>query len=304
LVYSGLRSTEMGVTDSMVRFGPAGWCYPDWKQPLYEGRSGDGLELLSTVFDTVEVNSTFYRAPTPALAAGWLRKVADNPDFQFTAKLWQVFTHRRDVERQDVALFRRGIAPLIEAGRLGALLMQFPWSFRYTDTSWQHVVRLHAAFPDVPVVIEVRHSSWDVARVRDEMRARGLGLVNIDQPDLPGNLGPSSHVTAAVGYVRLHGRNRDAWFRDDAGRDERYHYAYDRTELRSWADRLQKVAAQARRVFVITNNHFRGNAVADALELRHLYDGVSLSVPSGWVSSFPRLEQFCRPRGPIQGELF
>jgi uncharacterized protein YecE (DUF72 family) len=259
----------------MIRFGVAGWDYDDWWGPVYPAdrkgkRSFDPLAYLARYFDTIEINSTFYRPPSERSAASWGRRVADNPTFRFTAKLYQRFTHQRDEAwtTDEVDEVRRGFRPLLEAGRLGCVLVQFPWSFKRDAASREWLGDLMGAFGEFPLAVEVRHSSWNVPDFYAGLRERGVGAVNIDQPVFGHSITPGAEVTAPVGYVRLHGRNYENWFRDGAESHERYDYLYTKDELDGWLDRIHEVARQAQDTYVITNNHFQGQAPANALMLR------------------------------------
>ena len=164
--------------------GPAGWDYPDWQGVVYPpGLKGtDRLTFLATMFSTVEINVTFYR-PIPAdYARRWLAAVADFPDFRFTAKVWQVFTHARQLPEADLAQFQAGLAPLLTAGKLGVLLAQFPYSFHNTEENRAYLLKLKAALPDFPLAVEVRHRSWQQRAVREFLELAGLDFCNIDQP--------------------------------------------------------------------------------------------------------------------------
>jgi len=269
----------------MIRFGVAGWDYDDWWGPVYPAdrkgkRSFDPLAYLARYFDTIEINSTFYRPPSERSAASWARRVTENPKFRFTAKLYQRFTHQRDeawttVEVDEV---RRGFRPLLEADRLGCLLVQFPWSFKRDAASREWLGDLVGAFGEFPLAIEVRHSSWNVPEFYAGLRERGVGAVNIDQPVFGHSIAPGATVTAPVGYVRLHGRNYENWFRDNAESHERYDYLYTKEELESWLNRIHEVARQAQETYVITNNHYRGQAPTNALMLRAMA-GEKVEVP-------------------------
>jgi len=262
----------------MIRFGVAGWDYKDWWGPVYpvpRPRGFDPLSYLARFVDTVEINSTFYRPASAKSAAAWARRVAENPDFRFTAKLYQRFTHQRDeawtrVEVEDV---RAGLAPLQEAGRLGGVLVQFPWSFKRDDASREWLDDLVKAFQEFPLAVEVRHSSWNVPEFYAGLRERGIGAVNIDQPVFRHSIKPGAQVTSGVGYIRLHGRNYGNWFRDSAESHERYDYLYPKEELREWLDRIHEVAERAQETYVITNNHYRGQAPANALMMQKMTGG-------------------------------
>ncbi|MGD2215971.1 MAG: DUF72 domain-containing protein, partial [Gemmatimonadales bacterium] len=231
----------------MIRFGPAGWSYRDWQGVVYPEeppRGFDPLAFLARYFDTIEVNSTFYRPPRPDVTPRWARRVAENPDFKFTAKLWQRFTHERDSAwtREEVDAVRAGLDPLVDRGRLGGLLIQFPWSFKAGDKSLEWLDDVTSTFADYPCVVEVRHGSWNRPAFYRWLRERGVGFVNIDQPLFHRSIGPSAEASGYVGYVRLHGRNYDDWFREGAGRDARYDYLYAREELEPWVDRIRELA--------------------------------------------------------------
>jgi uncharacterized protein YecE (DUF72 family) len=203
----------------MIRFGPAGWSYSDWAGPVYpkpKPKGFDALRYMAAYFDTVEVNATFYRPATAKTAESWLERVADRPDFRFTAKLWQRFTHQRKEAwtADEVRQARAALDPLHGGGKLGALLLQFPWSFRRTDENREWLDDLAREFRDFPLVLEVRHDSWNVPEFFAGLGERGIGFVNIDQPLFSNSIAPSAHATGRVGYVRVHGRNYHDWFRD------------------------------------------------------------------------------------------
>jgi uncharacterized protein YecE (DUF72 family) len=278
--------------EHMIRFGVAGWDYDDWWGPVYPAdrkgkRAFDPLTYLSRFFDTIEINSTFYRPASAKSAASWARRVEHNLNFRFTAKLYQRFTHQRQEAwtRPEVAEVQRGLAPLLDAGRLGCLLVQFPWSFKRDAASREWLGDLVTAFGDFPLAVEVRHSSWNVPEFYASLRERGVGAVNIDQPVFRHSITPGAEVTSGVGYVRLHGRNYENWFRDDAESHERYDYLYAKGELEGWLERIHEVAKRARDTYVITNNHYRGQAPANALMLRRLA-GETVDVPPELIAAF------------------
>src|SRR3990172_7446100 len=262
----------------MIRYGVAGWDYKDWWGPVYPApkpRGFDPLAYLAGYFDTIEINSTFYRPPAATSARSWARRVAHNGNFRFTAKLWQRFTHERDTAwtRDEVAAVREGMDPLAKADKLGCVLVQFPWSFKRTAESGEWLNDLISAFATYPLAIEVRHGSWNVPEFYAWLAEHEVGVVNIDQPVFRNSIKPGAEVTAGTGYVRLHGRNYENWFSDTAESHERYDYLYTTEELKPWLDRIHEVAARARETYVITNNHYRGQAAVNAAMLRRLYSG-------------------------------
>jgi uncharacterized protein YecE (DUF72 family) len=165
------------------------------------------------------------------------------------------------------------------------VLLQFPWSFKRDDASREWLDDLVTAFHEFPLTVEVRHSSWNVPEFYAGLRERGIGAVNIDQPVFRHSIKPGAEVTSRVGYVRLHGRNYGNWFRDSAESHERYDYLYDRTELKEWLDRIHEVAERAQETYVITNNHYRGQAPANALMLEKM-SGREPEIPPGLAGAF------------------
>lgn len=277
----------------MIRFGPAGWEYDDWSGVVYPRpapRGFDRLAFLSRFFGTIEVNATFYR-PFPAeIAARWCERVRDAPTFRFGAKIHRKFTHERVAYgAADVAEARAALDRLRDEGRLGAALLQFPWSFRRGEAEEEWLRGLFRAFAGLPLVVEVRHASWDDPAVLQELAEAGVGIVNVDQPRFHGSRGPAAEVTAALAYVRVHGRNYHDWFRKGAGRDARYDYLYTAGQLEPWAERIREMAGSPRApdVYVVTNNHFRGQAPANAAMLESMVERRRVEVPPGLLAAFP-----------------
>ncbi len=282
--------------------GPSGWSYPDWNGIVYPADAGsrfDALGHLSRYFNAVEVNSSFYRPPTPRTTESWLRRVQDVPEFLFAFKLYQRFTHQREeYGRADVAEFKAGLAPVAQAGRLGCLLLQFPWSFRCNALSFDWLARLAEEFGEHPLAVEVRHASWDRPDARARLRDLRLNYCNIDQPVLRDCLRPSSHVTGPVGYVRFHGRRAETWFAETANTHERYDYLYRPGEIEDWVPRLNDLAAHTERLFVFMNNCSRGQSVANGLQIRALLERRQVDVPPEMLPHFPFLGEIARPQRP------
>jgi uncharacterized protein YecE (DUF72 family) len=281
-------------TDPGIRIGPAGWSYDDWKGVVYpKGMKDHPLLWMSSAFDVVEVNATFYRSLPANVTARWTTLVEGNPNFRFLAKLLREYTHEReefprgDVERG----VRECVGPLVEAGRFGAMLVQFPWSFKRTPENRQWLARIADAFADLPLAVELRHSSWDDEEVYESMADRDIAFCNIDQPLFKRSMAPGAAVTAPVGYVRLHGRNANDWFRSEAGRDDRYDYLYSREELKPWVEKIQRMRKRVDDLFVITNNHYRGQAVVNAFDLQQALGQTSFDIPACLAEEYPHLKE-------------
>ncbi|MBI4445500.1 MAG: DUF72 domain-containing protein [Acidobacteria bacterium] len=276
----------------MIRIGPAGWSYPDWSGIVYPVRSRfDPLEYLSHFFDTIEINNTFYRPPAPETSQKWIQRVEHNPRFRFTLKLWQNFTHLSgELNEAEVATFREGILPLQESGTLGVLLVQFPWSFKNTDEGRARLVHILETFAQFPLAVEFRHRSWNQTEIWNLLHHFQVGVCNIDQPVIGQSLRPEAHVTSAIGYLRCHGRNYRNWFREGAGRDARYDYLYSDEEIEEQAGLVRKIAEKAKDVYAIYNNHFRGQAVVNAIQLRRKLEEGFVPIPGPLAETYPELK--------------
>ncbi len=292
-----------------IKIGPAGWSYTDWRGTVYPESAGsrfDTLAFVARYFDTVEINSSFYRPPAPESAKSWVRRVADNPNFSFTAKLYRIFTHERGkASAADEKEFRAGLDPLAAAAKLGAVLIQFPWSFKNDREERSYLMQLVERFKDYPLVVELRHSSWNKPVIFQTLEDLGVGFCNIDQPLFAQSIKPSAEVTSTIGYVRLHGRNYENWFREDAETEERYDYLYSPDELEPWVARIKEIANRAKETYVIANNHVRGQGLVNALELMALLEEQPVSGPRHLLTTYPRLrESIVADDEPGQGRLF
>jgi uncharacterized protein YecE (DUF72 family) len=309
-----MRDPSTSSDDSRIYIGPAGWSYDDWKGIVYPrggGRRFDPLEYLSNYFDVVEINSSFYRPPPRRWTRSWAARVEHRPRFRFTAKLWRRFTHERSSppDRDDVTAVREGFDALAEEDRLLAVLVQFPWSFRNEPESHEWLESLLDTFSVYPLVIEVRHASWDVPDIHEWLAERGIGLAAIDQPLHEGSLGPVVRRIGPVTYFRFHGRNYAEWFAEGRPSHERYNYLYEREELESWVGEIraagedESVAA----VIAITNNHYQGQGAVNALQLKSWASGEPVEVPPPLLEVYPEAlaEVAAATSGPPeQGELF
>jgi uncharacterized protein YecE (DUF72 family) len=304
-----VRSSQ--IPSSQVRIGTAGWSYKDWDGIFYppgmQRRRQHALEYLARFFDTTEINTSFYGPLKPELAKLWCRKVAAvNKKFLFTAKLYRAFTHSpiavmeptsaatiRPTD-EDEARTREGLEAIAGGGMLGALLIQFPVSFKNTSLNREYLDRLLRQFIEYPCVVEVRDSSWNKAETLAAFTRKNVGFCNIDQPLLGRSLAPTEHVTGAVGYVRLHGRNYEQWF-DSDNRNDRYNYLYNERELAAWKARIESVAERAQTTFVITNNHFESKAGVNALELKAMIRGGRVLAPPTLIEKYPELRKIADP---------
>ena len=298
------------------RIGTCGYSYPGeppngWWGVFYpkgEKKRLDEMEFYATFFNTVEINSTFYRPATPLMAQAWANKTP--ADFEFAVKVWQKFTHStrlgegggassRRWERfdaSDVALFTQGLAPLADSGKLGVLLFQYPASFRREKENAERVEETLAAFERFPKVVELRHRSWSDRRnetyeLLDRSRAT---WAYIDEPKFISSVNQEMEVRGDTAYIRLHGRNYQTWWQHRMAW-ERYDYLYQPDEIQELAGKLKLLAAKspAAKFYVLFNNHARGQAVANSFMLKaELESNGKAKAPRSLIEAFPVLKNF------------
>jgi uncharacterized protein YecE (DUF72 family) len=287
-----------------IRIGTSGWSYPaghgTWNGLFYPARRPRGFDELSYYserFDTVEVNSTFYRMPEPAMSHAWLKRT--RPAFLFAVKLYQKFTHpamylardgvsQWDLSRDDFDLFRGGIDPIAAAGRLAAVLVQFPSSFHADPDRRRYLDWLLDALEGYPLAVELRHKSWDTD-TEISARLAGAGATRVLADD-PFGITPGDPAGSTLAYIRLHGRNAANWWRHEKSED-RYDYLYSASELQPFARTARAAASGGRRVLMYMNNHFSAKAVANAVILkRALEQPVPGDYPPELVDRYPELK--------------
>ncbi|MFQ6012123.1 MAG: DUF72 domain-containing protein [Thermoplasmata archaeon] len=237
-----------------IRLGCSGWDYEEWIGPFYERRSASKLQAYASVFDTAEINSTFYRVPSPGMVMGWTTRSPGG--MTFAAKVPRTVTHDRllKVEKgadREVQAYCDLMAPLLEAGKLGVLLLQLPPRLRFREDPTRAF--LEALPADFPFAIEFRNESWMVPEAFDLLREFRVAYTVVDEPLLP----PEVHVTSSLAYFRWHGHGVDPW----------YDYRYTPEELEPWVPRLEETAREADAVYGYFNNHFHGYAPENCLEV-------------------------------------
>jgi uncharacterized protein YecE (DUF72 family) len=290
--------------------GPSGWSYPHWNGVVYprlKPRGFHALEALSTYFDSVEINTSFYQSIRPELASLWVGKVAQNPKFLFTVKLGRRFTHERSLGGSEIAHFKEGLWPFYRARKLGCVLMQFPWSFRFTEENRAFLIALRRAFHEFPLVAEMRHSSWLHEEALGTLIDFSIGFANIDQAPYTKGMPPASLLTSRIGYVRLHGRNPQHWERE-FGRPTKaaaaHDYLYSAKELQEWRQRIEQLQQHAATTFVFANNDAGGKSVVNALQLAQVLGDDRRLAPAQLIEQFPEELADFRAERPIQDALF
>jgi uncharacterized protein YecE (DUF72 family) len=307
-----------------LRIGTSGWSYPagpgKWNGIFYPAtrskRAGtkdfDELRYYAQHFNTVEVNSTFYGQPRAEVTGAWVDRTPR--DFEFSLKLYQKFTHPKMFKEQalrhggsegplldllaqvtasDIDDYRAGIEPLANAGRLGALLAQFPASFKDTPPARDYLAQLLRAFSDYRIAVELRHKSWSdgLGETLALLNGFGAALVQIDEPKFRLSIRQNwlPNVTSFY-YVRLHGRNAKQWWHHEH-RDDRYNYLYTAKELQEFSDTAGAAKELVKKSYLYTNNHFAAKSVVNAVMLKaQLGEPIEGEYPPELVDTYPEIK--------------
>lgn len=285
--------------------GPAGWQRPDWDEIVgWTGprRREHPLAALAKHVDLAEIEQTYLEPLKPEIARLYVRKVEANPRFLFTALLGRRFTYDRELAPEAVEAWKAGLRPLAEAGRLGALILEFPWAFRFSEENRQFLIRLRREFHEFPLAAEFRHDSWHSDEAVTTLIHHRVPIVNLDQPSWYRAMPPAAMLTAGLSVVRLHGRRSPDSFREfDAVPDRGYLYSLD--ELLEWRPRLERLAANCSRVLVVTTNSDGGGSLVNALQVKEILGERRLTAPAPLIAAYPaELAGFRGPR-PVQQAL-
>ena len=285
---------------SKIYIGPAGWSYKDWEGIVYPAKKEKGfdqLKFLSHIFNVIEINSSFYRPPAIQATQSWTKRVEGNPDFTFTCKLWKQYTHNREnfPGNTEEILVKQGLDVLKNSDRLGALLIQFPWSFKNSPENLDWLKNILLLFKDYNPVVEVRHQSWNNKTFLDFLNEHNAAFANIDQPVIGSSIPLTSFSSQKLSYLRLHGRNTKNWFAKDATVVSRYDYLYDKNELSGMKKKIEDMMENSPKTYIIFNNHYRGQAVANSLSTMFLMDGKKSKVPGNLIETYPALKSIADP---------
>jgi len=308
----------------MLRIGTSGWNYPSgkgtWNGLFYPARRGRGagpkgfdeLSWYAEHFDTVEVNSSFYGPPTPETTRRWVAKTP--PRFEFSLKLHQQFTHPEMFKRTalahlpdasasalaelarvndaDIGKFKSGLDPIATAGKLGALLAQFPASFRDSPHNRAYLEWLLTTFREYPVAVELRHKTWSdqIGATLELLGAYQAAWVQIDEPKFQLSIRQNFLPNVKVFYyMRLHGRNAAQWWRHDKSED-RYDYLYSNDELKEFSETADAARRLVKKLYLYTNNHFSAKSVANAAMIKQqLGEPIEGTYPPEFVARYPDL---------------
>jgi len=276
-----------------VYIGTAGFSYKDWKGNFYPGdiKPAAMLSEYSRRFPVVEINSTYYSVPSPRSMDTMARRTP--PGFQFTVKANRGMTHETGGGYGVFDRFNEALKPLADHGKMGCVLAQFPWGFKNTGENRDYLGVLAERLDGIDTVVEFRNAGWEEEETFSLLSGLGLGYCCVDEPRMKGLVSPRVEVTGRLGYVRFHGRNYQTWWGKDREPWERYNYRYSKEELAEWVPRVEEVSEGSDRTYVIFNNHYKGQAPANARMFEKMLRGVlgDRLYNTGW-------------EGPGKGTLF
>lgn len=255
----------------MIYLGTSGFSYDDWVGPFYPSGmpKRDWLLYYAREFNACEINATYYALLKPATLESMAVKTGDG--FLFIVKANRQMTHEREDNEDVFKFFREMLKPLLDRGKMGCVLAQFPYSFRFSGQNRDYVEAFKERLGDLPVVVEFRNARWLREDVFSWLRSHGLGFCCVDEPPLPNLLPPIAEATSNIAYVRFHGRNKEKWWQHEHAY-ERYDYSYSQEELEEWLPRIRYLDKMAEKTFVFANNHWRGQAVSTIRQLRMMLD--------------------------------
>jgi uncharacterized protein YecE (DUF72 family) len=261
----------------MLHIGTSGFSYADWVGPFYpEGtKSREFLRLYAEEFSTCELNFSYYRIPEARTLESMVARTPDR--FLFTLKANREMTHEREETEAAFSQFVSALHPLVRAEKLGCILVQFPWGFKNTPDNVDYLKLCRERLVDagtgaaLPAVVEFRNRGWIVEETFELLRELGLGYCCVDQPRFRSLIPPIARATSDIAYVRFHGRNAAKWWKHDEAW-ERYDYAYSAEELQDWVPKIEELDAQAQETYIFANNHWQGQAVDTARQLRMLLE--------------------------------
>jgi uncharacterized protein YecE (DUF72 family) len=264
-----------------IRVGTAAWSdheefYPKGTKP------SDRITYYAKHFPVVEVNSSYYHIMPARNYAGWVEKTPD--DFKFNVKAFGVLTgHRRDEEatREVFDAFRDSYAPMRESGKLGAVLFGFPPWFDATDANKEVIARCVEHMADDPILVEFRNKTWltgkqKTAETLEFLQGLGLSYVTVDAPQVGSGTAPlvPAVTNARLAYLRMHGRNKETWYKRVETTGERFNYLYKQSEIDELAGVASELAQKAHELHVIFNNNMQNYAVTNA---RMMIDALGLT---------------------------
>jgi uncharacterized protein YecE (DUF72 family) len=236
-----------------IRLGCSGWDYRDWVDIFYESGYESKLQAYSHIFNTAEINSTFYSYPAQGIVLGWARYTPQ--DFKFSVKLNRLITHEKMLEmskgvEDDLKRFCELMKPLQAAGKLACILVQLPPGMKFRKDRIEEFLKILPS--DLRFALEYRNETWLTDEAHSMLADYNVAAVAVDEPLLP----PEIRSTSDIAYVRWHGRGKKMW----------YNYRYSREELSDWIPKIKEMS-QSADVYGYFNNHYHGYAPENCIDV-------------------------------------
>ncbi len=252
-----------------ILIGTSGYYYQDWVGPFYpeHTKKEEFLRHYSSIFPFCELNFSYYQMPRRSKLISLMQNSPGS--FQFAIKAHRSLTHERSPHPEKHASdFYHAVTALADEDRLAAVLLQFPYSFHHSTGNRKYLADLIEQLKGLPLCVEFRNREWMLERVYEGFTKRGVCFVQTDMPELDNLPLPTSTVTSDIGYIRFHGRNTENWW--DGDNTSRFDYLYNEHELQSWLYRIEEISSKVKKLFIAFNNHHKGQAVQNAVQIYNL----------------------------------
>ncbi|MFC1553523.1 DUF72 domain-containing protein [candidate division KSB1 bacterium] len=253
-----------------IKLGTSGFSFKDWKGVLYQDniKPEKMFSVYTEYFDTVEINSTYYRIPPKRVFETLNDQTSDQ--FEFVIKLNKESTHDRKKSQEAIESLIESVSPMLKSEKLKGFLAQFPYSFKNTSFNRKYLIEMKSDCRDIPVIVEFRNKSWINDAVYDFLDRQNINYCCVDEPELDGLISPQSVVTGDLGYVRFHGKNSITWW--DSSKGDRYDYLYSEKELSDWLQRIREIGMKSSKTYLFFNNCHAGHAVKNAAMMAKLLE--------------------------------
>ncbi len=254
----------------MIKIGTSGYSFKDWKGNFYPLECPDNkmFDFYSGVFDTVEINSTYYRIPNFMIFHHLNNKCSD--DYNFIVKANQETTHKRYKNKESITALKDALRPIAESGKLKGILAQFPYSFKYNPKNVDYLRLTNEYLDGLKLIVEFRHDSWLREETYELLRNNDITYTCVDEPGLNNLIPKQDLVTSKTGYIRFHGRNAATWY--DTSKGDRYDYQYNEKELMEWLQIIKSMDQKTEKLYIFFNNCHHGSAPLNAQMMKKILE--------------------------------
>jgi len=293
------------INSERIHVGVSGWQRSEWDDSVFAGLSPrqHRIDRLLPYVEVLEIQQTAQAPLKPEITRLWMKKAAASPRLRLTAVLGHRFTQDRDLSPVAVEAWKAGLLPMQREGFLSALILEFPWAFRFNRENRDFLIELRRTFQEFRLAGEFLHESWCSEEALAILSKYRISFVNVDQPAYFRGMPPTSVLTTSTGLVRLHGRTSPDAYREFGRRAWAEPYLYSLDELEEWQPRLSRLAAAAKECLVVFTSAQAGACMVNALQLGEMFGRAPLRAPAQLIREYPaELAAFRAPR-PVQLDL-